>query len=137
MPLSKVNKLKQVTINVHSHSLHIMHYGEFCKEQAENEGMRFDVTEVDGEWKASGYHINSSSNESFEEFYSSEEDAELHCQEVASEYLNNNLNYISATYTNAKEAAVSEWECENTFDLEDCTLQELEEYITNEFNKLI
>jgi hypothetical protein len=131
----KAKELKEVTINVHSDEMFIMPYGEFCKEQAENEGMRYDVEEVDGEWKASGYHTNSYHDESFEQIFSTEEEAELYCQELASNFLNQNPNYISATYYNAKEAArdienYADVEFFTNYELsEDCTTEELEAWI--------
>lgn len=131
----KTTELKKVTINVHDDEMFIMPYGEFCKEQAENEGMRYDVEEVNGEWKASGYSVNSYCNELIEQIFATEKEAEIYCQELASNILNQNPNYISATYCNAKEAAsdivnYADVEFFTNYELsENCTIKELEDWI--------
>ena len=137
-----MTNLGKTTINVHNEEMFIMPYGEFCKEQAEKQGMRFDVKEIDGTWKASGYHTNSSIDESFEETFYTEKEAELRCQEIAYNYLNNHPDYISATYYNAKEAArdLYNWGIElnelTENDLNnECTHAELEAWINEKMKE--
>ena len=134
--------LEETTINVHNEEMYIMPYGAFCKEQAESKGMRFCVEGIEGKWKASGSHNDSTLDESFSEIFDTEEEAELRCQEIASNYLNNNADYISTAYDNAKEAASDlynggiDLETLSDYELGDkCTEAELEKYISGKMEE--
>jgi len=132
----KKSELEQITINVRNDEIFIAPYGEFCLEQAELTGMRYLTEKIEEkeEWEASGVDINNSF-EKFKEYFNSLEEAELHCQEHASKYLNLKQDYISASYNTANEAASDIINYTDIYSItegnldKNCSVEELTNYI--------